>query len=143
MVVRPLSNLAVLYLHNSRTTHADWDFSTRLRERLVFASGKEPFANDSILAAKNNVVAELQKYMHNALREQHPDWIEPNGDCSAYDLYEKRFADLLTLFAENGANCSTAPPMFNGFFVQAMDANHFSLRNVLLHLQPQTARTGT
>jgi len=43
---------------------------------------------------------ELQKHMHNALREQHPEWIGPDGDCSAYDLYEKRFADLLASFAE-------------------------------------------
>lgn len=42
---------------------------------------------------------ELQKHMHNALREQHPEWIGPDGDCSAYDLYEKRFADLLASFA--------------------------------------------
>jgi hypothetical protein len=27
--------------------------------------------------------AELQKYAHAALREQHPDWIETNSDCSA------------------------------------------------------------
>jgi hypothetical protein len=26
---------------------------------------------------------ELQKYVHAALREQHPDWIETNGDRSA------------------------------------------------------------
>ena len=53
--------------------------------------------------------AELQKHVNDALREQHPDWIGPNGDCSAYAFYEKRFAELLTLFAEKGANCSTAP----------------------------------
>ena len=27
--------------------------------------------------------AELQKYVHAALSEQHPDWIETNGDCCA------------------------------------------------------------
>ncbi len=27
--------------------------------------------------------AELQTYVHAALREQHPDWIETYGDCSA------------------------------------------------------------
>jgi hypothetical protein len=37
--------------------------------------------------------------MQIALREQHPDWIGPDGDCSAYKNYEKRFAELLTLFA--------------------------------------------
>ena len=53
--------------------------------------------------------AELQKHVHDALREQHPDWIGPDGDGSAYAFYEKRFAELLILFAEKAANCSTAP----------------------------------
>ena len=43
---------------------------------------------------------ELQKYVQAALREQHPEWIETNGDCSAYTIYEKRFAELLALFDE-------------------------------------------
>jgi hypothetical protein len=43
--------------------------------------------------------AELQRHVHAALREQHPDWLGPNGDSSAYDIYEKRFAELLASFA--------------------------------------------
>jgi hypothetical protein len=27
--------------------------------------------------------AELQNYVHASLGEQHPDWIETDGDCSA------------------------------------------------------------
>ena len=48
---------------------------------------------------KIRTYAELQRYMQIALREQHPDWIGPDGDCSAYKNYEERFAELLTLFA--------------------------------------------
>ena len=40
---------------------------------------------------------ELQQHMHDALREQHPEWIGPDGDCSAYDLYEKRFRGFARL----------------------------------------------
>lgn len=39
--------------------------------------------------------AELQEQMHDALREQHPEWIEANGECSACELYENRFAEQL------------------------------------------------
>jgi hypothetical protein len=46
--------------------------------------------------------AELQRHVHAALREQHPDWIGPNGECSAYNIYEKRFAELLALFGKKG-----------------------------------------
>jgi hypothetical protein len=39
--------------------------------------------------------AELQEQMHEALREQHPEWIAANGECSACQLYESRFAEQL------------------------------------------------
>jgi hypothetical protein len=61
-----------------------------------------PMASNHQSGQKQDIrtYTELQKHMHNALREQHPEWIGPDGDCSAYDLYEKRFADLLASFAE-------------------------------------------
>ncbi len=39
----------------------------------------------------------LQQQIHHALRVQHPDWIEPNGNCPTCDSYESRLADLLGL----------------------------------------------
>jgi hypothetical protein len=39
--------------------------------------------------------AKLQEQMRNALREQHPEWVEPNGDCPTCHFYERRFAELL------------------------------------------------
>jgi hypothetical protein len=41
---------------------------------------------------------QLQHQIHDALREQHPDWIEENGDCPTCESYESRFAELLDLF---------------------------------------------
>ena len=49
---------------------------------------------------KIQTYAELQEHMRNALREQHPEWFEPNGDGSTFHFYEKRFAELLALFAK-------------------------------------------
>ncbi len=46
--------------------------------------------------------AELQQHMHDALREQNPEWVAPNGDSPTCHSYERRFADLLALFAESG-----------------------------------------
>src|SRR5829696_8056777 len=43
----------------------------------------------------------LQRFMHEALRAQHPEWIQPNGESPACDDYESRFAELLNLFSEN------------------------------------------
>jgi hypothetical protein len=38
---------------------------------------------------------QLQQQIHHALRVQHSDWIEPNGNCPTCDSYESRLADLL------------------------------------------------
>jgi len=36
-----------------------------------------------------------------ALREQHPEWIEENGESPICESYESRFAELLTIFQSN------------------------------------------
>jgi len=46
--------------------------------------------------------AELQRQIRDALREQHPEWIEQDGDCPTCESYESRFAELLELFESQG-----------------------------------------
>jgi hypothetical protein len=41
--------------------------------------------------------SELQQQIHEDLRIQHPDWVEPNGNCPTCDSYELRLAELLGL----------------------------------------------
>jgi hypothetical protein len=41
--------------------------------------------------------SELQHQIHDDLRIQHPEWVEPNGDCPTCDSYELRLAELLGL----------------------------------------------
>jgi hypothetical protein len=41
--------------------------------------------------------AELQRQIHDALRLEHPEWVEPNGDCPTCESYESRLAELLGL----------------------------------------------
>jgi hypothetical protein len=40
---------------------------------------------------------QLQKQMHEALLREHPEWVEPNGDCPMCKAYESRLAELLGL----------------------------------------------
>jgi len=53
-------------------------------------------------SALRNIVPEvpgyaaLQHYMREALRAQHPEWIEPNGESPTCEFYESRLARLLT-----------------------------------------------
>jgi len=46
---------------------------------------------------------ELQEQIHQDLRIQHPDWVEPNGDCPTCDSYESRLAELLGLTQRSNA----------------------------------------
>jgi hypothetical protein len=39
----------------------------------------------------------LQREIHEALRKEHPEWVEPNGDCPMCEIYEARLARLLGL----------------------------------------------
>jgi hypothetical protein len=39
--------------------------------------------------------AELRQQIHNDLRLQHPEWIQPNGECPVCDSYEARLIELL------------------------------------------------
>ena len=42
--------------------------------------------------------AELQRQIRESLREEHPEWIQPNGESPMCESYESRFAELLELF---------------------------------------------
>jgi hypothetical protein len=44
--------------------------------------------------------AELQRQIHDALRAEHPEWIQSNGDCPTCESYEARLAELLRLPSE-------------------------------------------
>jgi hypothetical protein len=43
----------------------------------------------------------LQREIHEALRKEHPEWVEPNGDCPMCDIYEWRLAELLGVSSAN------------------------------------------
>jgi hypothetical protein len=50
----------------------------------------------------NEEIRNLQQQLHKALREQNPQWIEPDGDSPMCRSYERRLAELLALFARSG-----------------------------------------
>ena len=54
---------------------------------------------NTLSTASNEVraYAQLQHDIHDALRVQHPEWIEPNGECPTCESYESRLAELLGL----------------------------------------------
>jgi hypothetical protein len=56
----------------------------------------------------SNSIAELRQQIHDDLRIQHPEWVEPNGECPKCDSYESRLAELLEGFTRTGSNESIA-----------------------------------
>ena len=55
----------------------------------------------SILVAEVPGYTQLQREMHDALRAQHPEWIEADGKSPTADYYESRFAELLVSHRAN------------------------------------------
>ena len=51
---------------------------------------------------------ELRKQIHDDLRIQHPEWVEPNGECPVCDSYETRLIELLDTFTRTGSDESVA-----------------------------------
>ena len=52
-------------------------------------------ANDRMTNGSEMGLSQLQQEIHATLRVQHPEWVEPNGDCTTSESYESRLAKLL------------------------------------------------
>ena len=51
---------------------------------------------------------ELRQKIHDDLRLQHPEWVQPNGESPMCDFYEARLTELLDSFSRTGSNGSIA-----------------------------------
>ena len=54
--------------------------------------------------------SELRQQIHDDLRIQHPEWVEPNGESPKCDSYEVRLMEQLDAFTRRGSNESVAAP---------------------------------
>ena len=46
----------------------------------------------------------LQRQIHDALRKEHPEWVEPNGESPMCDFYDARLTEQLETFTRTGSN---------------------------------------
>jgi hypothetical protein len=53
--------------------------------------------------------ADLQEQLHRDLMAQHPEWIDANGDCPTCDSYDRRLAELITVFQSATGQSVTQP----------------------------------
>jgi hypothetical protein len=54
---------------------------------------------------------ELQQQIHDDLRIQHPEWVEPNGKSPKCDSYEARLLEQLDTFGKGGFNEPITTPL--------------------------------
>ena len=47
------------------------------------------------MADQVHTYTELRQQIHDDLRIQHPEWVEPNGQSPVCDFYEARLMELL------------------------------------------------
>jgi hypothetical protein len=50
--------------------------------------------------------ADLRKQIHNDLRIQHPEWIQPNGESPMCDSYEARLMETLDVLTRQRPSIS-------------------------------------
>jgi hypothetical protein len=70
----------------------------------------EPFTKPIAMYHQIHTYAELQQQIHDDLRIQHPEWVEPNGESPKCDSYEARLTELLDTLTRRGSNESIAAP---------------------------------
>jgi len=54
--------------------------------------------------------SELRQQIHDDLRIQHPEWIQPNGECPICDAYEARLVELFDHLSPKTDNESVSAP---------------------------------
>ena len=52
--------------------------------------------------------AELRKQIHDDLRIQHPEWVQPNGESPMCDSYESRLMEMLDAWTRKGSDETAA-----------------------------------
>jgi len=77
-------------------THAQWAAGCLLRMVLDMKAETSRRATKEI-----GPFVQLQRQMHEALLKEHPEWVQPNGECPMCDAYESRLAKLLGLSSDS------------------------------------------
>jgi hypothetical protein len=86
------------------------DGSVVALERELSRGTLESSTESMTMADKVHTCAALLQKIHNDLRVQHPEWIQPNGECPTCDSYEARLMELLDLSIQGAADETTTVP---------------------------------
>jgi hypothetical protein len=59
-----------------------------------------------VMVHQVHTYADLRKQIHDDLRMQHPEWIQPNGESPMCDSYEARLLEVLRGLTQSDADKS-------------------------------------
>jgi hypothetical protein len=90
---------------NNFLTHQCEQFYISVVQFVVFVA-PESAGTQTAGSRPGGALAALRIQIHDDLRAQHPEWIEPNGECPECDFYEARLAELLESYARASSDDS-------------------------------------
>jgi len=70
----------------------------------------ESFAKPTAAPHQIHTYAELRRQIHDDLRVQHPEWVQPDGKSPMCDSYESRLMELLDSPTRRGSTRSIVDP---------------------------------
>jgi hypothetical protein len=82
------------------------------KNKLALGSGCSRNSGAAGILTSNDKIRtyeELQQHILNALRDQNPHWIEPDGSSPIFESYRKRFAELLAFFGQQERGRAPVP----------------------------------
>jgi hypothetical protein len=66
----------------------------------------ESFTRPIAMSHQIHTYSELRQQIRDDLRIQHPEWVQPNGECPMCDSYESRLMELLDTSTRTGSDKS-------------------------------------
>ncbi len=70
----------------------------------------ERFTKPMAVPHEIHTYTELRQQIHNDLRIQHPEWVQPDGESPMCDSYEARLMELLGTLRRRGSTQSIVDP---------------------------------
>ena len=110
----------------ARAEHVDVQFPTLAERNLQPPSEPRERMELKLASPADEILgySQLQREIHQALRAQHPEWVQSNGDSPTCDSYESRLAELLrTLTWENRDKKCGKNRNFCGAFLRLVTKN--------------------
>jgi len=68
--------------------------------------GEQSLGSRSEAKLSARTYGELQRQLHEDLLAQHPEWIDADGNCSMCDDYDRRLAQLISIFKSQSKTTS-------------------------------------